>query len=168
MTEEGFDNTPKTEKERIFIRHKFSPWYRRVFAIRFARRFARHTKRAIRFTLKGFGQEARETRVMAHAFFRLLESKLNMEKRSKPPTPEEVKEAIEQLKDVARVSIFATISLLPGGGFSLIGLELLARKFGVKSFTFIPSSFRKKKRRLSEKSKALIEESRKSHQVTKK
>lgn len=56
----------------------------------------------------------------------------------------EVKDAIEQLKDVARISVFATISILPGGGFSLVGLELLARKFGINSFTFVPSSFRKK------------------------
>ena len=157
MTEEGFDNNAKADKEPVIIQQKYAPWYKKVLTKRFARRFARQTERAIRFTLKGFGQEAIETKVMAQAFFSLLESKLDMEKRSKPPTPEEVKEAIEQLKDVARISIFATISLLPGGGFSLIGLELLARKFGIKSFTFIPSSFRKKKRRLSKKSMVSIE-----------
>ena len=56
----------------------------------------------------------------------------------------EVKAAIEQLKDIGRISVFASVSILPGGGISLIGLELLARKFGVKNFTFIPTSFRKK------------------------
>ena len=82
---------------------------------------------------------------MAHSFFKLLEAKLDLTNRKEPPSQEEVKEAIEQLKDVGRISVFATISILPGGGFSLIGLEILARKFGVKGFTFVPSAFRKKK-----------------------
>ncbi|MFW5768222.1 MAG: hypothetical protein ACOCXO_07640, partial [Bacteroidota bacterium] len=47
-------------------------------------------------------------------------------------------------KDVGRVGFFASVSLLPGGAFSLLGLEMLARKLGVRNFTFIPSSFRKK------------------------
>ena len=58
---------------------------------------------------------------------------------------EQVKAAIEQLKDVGRFSIFATLVILPGGVVSLVGLELLARKFGINGFNLIPSSFRKKK-----------------------
>ena len=112
--------------------------------LRFAEKFARSAKRAIDNTMAGVGQEAKETKEMAHSFFRLLESKLDLKNRKEPPTPEEVKAAMEQLKDVGRLSVFATISILPGGGFSLIGLELLARKFGVKNFTFVPSSFRRK------------------------
>ena len=69
--------------------------------------------------------------------------KLKLDERTEPPSEEEVKEAIEQLKDVGRVSFFATISILPGGALSLIGLEVLAAKCGVKNFTFIPSAFRK-------------------------
>lgn len=92
----------------------------------------------------GIGQEATETNEMARSFFRMLEHKLNLNNRSDPPTKEEVIAAIEQLKDVGRFSLFATVSILPGGGISLIGLELLARKFGLKKFTLIPSSFRKK------------------------
>ena len=116
----------------------------RESVLRFAAsRFARVTKRAIDQTMRGFGEEANETKAMAHAFFRLLASKLDLKNRKEPPTREEVKEAIEQLKDIGRISVFASISILPGGGFSLIGLEILARKFGVKGFTFIPSAFRK-------------------------
>ncbi len=107
-------------------------------------KMARKTKKGIIVTMRGMGQEARETKDMARSFFRLLESKLDMENRKTPPSPEEVKEAIEQLKDVGRFSVFASVSILPGGGFSLIGLEILARKFGIKNFTFIPSAFRKK------------------------
>ena len=109
------------------------------------RDFAVKTKRSIDSTLKGVNTEAAETKVMAQSFFQLLESKLDLTNRKEPPTEEEVKKAIEQLKDVGRISVFATISIIPGGGFSLIGLELLARKYGVKNFTIVPSSFRTKK-----------------------
>lgn len=109
-----------------------------------ADKYASKTRRLLNKALAGMGEEARETEVMAQSFFRILEHKLNLKERSNPPTEDEVKEAIEQLKDVGRFSIFATISILPGGGFSLIGLELLARKFGITNFTFVPSAFRKK------------------------
>jgi len=85
-----------------------------------------------------------ETQDMAQSFFKVLEHKLNLNERSEPPSKEEVKKALEQLMDVGRFSFFASVSILPGGGVSLIGLELLARKFGVKNFSFVPSSFRKK------------------------
>ena len=94
-------------------------WYYAALQSRFARRFARKTKKAIHYTMDGMGKEARETKDMAHLFYRMLESKLDLKKRKTPPTPEEVKEAIEQLKDVGRISVFASISILPGGGFSL-------------------------------------------------
>lgn len=116
-----------------------------VYNWRMAQKFANSTKRAITNALLSVGEEANETKLMAQSFFKLLESKLDLKKRKKPPTPEEVKAAIEQLKDVGRFSVFASVSILPGGGFSLIGLELLARKFGVKGFTFVPSAFRKKR-----------------------
>jgi hypothetical protein len=107
------------------------------------KRFADAAKRTIESGMVKMGAEVRETREMAHLFFRLLEHKLKLDERKEPPTEEEVREAIEQLKDVGRVSFFATISILPGGAVSLIGLEILAKKFGIKNFTFIPSSFRK-------------------------
>jgi hypothetical protein len=92
--------------------------------------------------MRKLGSEAKETREMASSFFKLLENKLDMNNRTEPPTEEEVREAIEQLKDVGRLSVFTTAVILPGGAVSLLGLEMLARKFGIK-FTFIPSSFRK-------------------------
>lgn len=108
-----------------------------------AKDFAIKTKLSIDSTIKGIDTEATETKEMAVSFFRLLESKLDITKRKEAPSEEEVKKAIEQLKDVGRISVFATISIIPGGGFSLIGLELLARKYGIKNFSFVPSSFRK-------------------------
>lgn len=121
------------------LRYKFH--YRRLVK---SQQYAITRKKLIEKTMAGFGQEARETQEMARLFFRLLEKKLRLSERSEPPSPEEVKAAIEQLKDIGRISVFASVSILPGGGISLIGLELLARKFGIKNFTFIPTSFRKK------------------------
>lgn len=111
----------------------------------FANKYATKSANLIRDGVSRLGEEATETKEMAESFFRMLEYKLNLNNRKNPPSQEEVKIAIEQLKDVGRFSIFATISIIPGGGFSLIGLELLARKMGVKNFTLVPSAFRKKK-----------------------
>ena len=112
----------------------------------FARRYADRTGDLIFKSLKALGKEAEETEQMVRSFFRILESKLNLSERSDPPTQEEVKAAIEQLKDVGRFSIFTTLVILPGGVISLVGLELLARRFGIREFTLIPSSFKKRKR----------------------
>ncbi len=108
----------------------------------FAKSFAERAKNGIESNFRKMGNEARETRDMAYSFFNLLEHKLNLKERSDPPSKEEVLEAIEQLKDVGRLSVFTTMVILPGGVVSLLGLELLARKFGI-NFTFVPSSFRK-------------------------
>lgn len=119
----------------------------RIIRLYKASKFARSSNKMIRKGLKGVGQEAEETKDMASSFFKLLQSKLNLNNRTEPPTEEEVKAAIEQLKDVGRFSIFSAISIIPGGGFSLIGLEMLARKLGVKNFTFVPSAFRKEEKK---------------------
>jgi hypothetical protein len=105
--------------------------------------FARNARQRIDQTASRFGREGKQTREMAETYFRLLSQRLNLSERDTPPSPEEVRAANEQLKDVARVSIFASVSIIPAGAVSLVGLELLARSFGVKSFTLVPSSFRK-------------------------
>ena len=130
---------------RLLYRLKYRYHTNKIAGEAQSRKYAEKTKGLIEKAVDGVEQEAKETEEMAQSFFRLLEHKLNLSNRSEPPTDEEVQEAIEQLKDVGRFSIFATISIIPGGGFSLIGLELLARKLGVKNFTFVPSSFRKNK-----------------------
>jgi len=112
---------------------------------RFARKYASKTGDLISEGIKAIGQEAGETEKMARSFFKMLEAKLNLNGRTDVPNEEEVREAIEQLKDVGRFSIFATLVVLPGGVISLVGLELLARKFGIKAFNLVPSSFRNKK-----------------------
>ena len=112
----------------------------------FARKYASRTKGLIDEGIRAFGEETEETEKMARSFFKLLEAKLDLSGRKEPPSEEEVKAAIEQLKDVGRFSIFTTLVILPGGVVSLLGLELLARKFGIRGFNLIPSSFRKRKK----------------------
>ncbi len=114
--------------------------------LRSAKRFAKWAKKSITLAIDGMNTEADETRAMGIAFFRMLNQKLRLNERDDPPTAEEVKKAIEQLKDVGRLSVFASVSILPGGAVSLLGLELLARRFGITNFTLIPSSFRKSKK----------------------
>ena len=110
----------------------------------FARKYAAKTKGLIDEGISIVGEEAGETEEMARSFFKLLEAKLDLSGRKEPPSEEEVKAAIEQLKDVGRFSIFTTLVILPGGVVSLLGLELLARRFGIRGFNLIPSSFRKR------------------------
>lgn len=112
----------------------------------FAGRFVSSAINSLRKVRSGMENEWRETQDMAQSFFKVLEHKLNLNERNDPPSKEEVKKALEQLMDVGRFSFFASVSILPGGGVSLIGLELLARKFGVKNFSLVPSSFRKKQK----------------------
>lgn len=113
---------------------------------RFAKKYAAKTGDLLSEGVNAVGHEAEETEQMARSFFKMLEAKLDLSGRTDPPSEEEVKAAIEQLKDVGRFSIFATLVILPGGVVSLLGLELLARRFGIKGFNLIPSSFRKKKK----------------------
>ena len=112
----------------------------------FAKRYARKAKYHIDKVMKGVDKESEETREMASSFFRLLEHKLNLNERTDPPSKEEVKAAVRQLKDVGRFSIFVTAVILPGGVVSLIGLELLAKQYGI-NFSLIPSAFKKKKKK---------------------
>ncbi|MFC2113570.1 hypothetical protein ACFLTA_09910 [Bacteroidota bacterium] len=115
----------------------------------FANKYAVKARGFIDKAMKGIDQEAGETREMASSFFRLLEHKLKLNERTDPPSKEEVKAAIEQLKDVGRYSVFITAVVLPGGVVSLVGLEMLARNYGIK-FSFIPSAFRKGKKEKDE------------------
>ena len=145
------NNRKMRKKSIIFAR--LQQWKERIWSgpfrdtrsYRFARKYASKTYLMIWRGARALGQEAGETEQMARSFFRMLEAKLDLSGRTVPPSEEEVRAAIEQLKDVGRFSIFTTLVILPGGVVSLIGLELLARKFGIKSFNLIPSSFRKKK-----------------------
>lgn len=111
----------------------------------YPRIYARRAKRYIERFVKSMGNEASESVDMANSFFKLLHHKLKLSERDTPPSKEEVKAALEQLKDIGRFSVFITAVIIPAGVFSLVGLELLARKYGIKNFNILPSSFRRNK-----------------------
>ena len=132
------------EKAKIFKEYTGREEHKEKEQVSYAHRFAESAKKSLDGFLKGVGEEYDETVDMAKFFYQYLENKLKLKERETPPTKEEVREAIEQLKDMGRVGVFASVSILPGGGLSLLGLEILARKMGITNFSFIPSSFRKR------------------------
>lgn len=105
------------------------------------KRFAHWTAGKIVQIKKGMGTEKQETKDMMKIFFRLLYKKLFPGGKRVEPSKEEIKRAIAQLKDVGKVAVIAGILLIPLAfdDLSIIGLELLARKFGL---TFLPSAMK--------------------------
>lgn len=131
-------------KSKIFQEYSEPKHNKEEERVTYAHRFAENAKKSLETFLEGMGEEYDETVEMGKYFYHYLENKLQLRERTTPPTKEEVKQAIEQLKDMGRVGVFASISIIPGGGLSLLGLEVLARKLGINNFSFIPSAFRKR------------------------
>jgi hypothetical protein len=131
-------------KSKIFQEYSEPKHNKEEERVTYAHRFAENAKKSLETFLEGMGEEYDETVEMGKYFYHYLENKLHLRERTTPPTKEEVKQAIEQLKDMGRVGVFASISIIPGGGLSLLGLEVLARKLGINNFSFIPSAFRKR------------------------
>ena len=137
------DKEEKT-KSRIYQEVSETKHKKEEEQIKYAHRFAENAKKSLESFLESMGEEYDETVEMGKYFYHYLENKLNLKERDTPPSKEEVKQAIEQLKDMGRAGVFASVSIIPGGGLSLLGLEILARKLGIKNFSFIPSAFRKR------------------------
>lgn len=87
----------------------------------------------------GMKQEKQETKEMVRIFIKMLNKKLG--KRPDGATPKEVKAAIAQLKDFSKVAAVAFVMFgpLPGDEPMLVGIELLAKKFG---FSIFPSALK--------------------------
>lgn len=88
--------------------------------------------------LKGLKQERAETQDMMRTFFTLLTQKLPS---GRQPEPEEVKAAIEQLKDVNRMAGLLVLASMPGSVVTLPILCKLANKYGIE---IMPSAFKDK------------------------
>lgn len=86
--------------------------------------------------LKGLKQERAETQDMMRTFFTLLTQKLPS---GRQPEPEEVKAAIEQLKDVNRMAGLLVLASMPGSVVTLPILCKLANKYGIE---IMPSAFK--------------------------
>lgn len=137
------DKEEKT-KSRIYQDFSKTKHKKEEEQVNYAHRFAESAKKSLDSFLESMGEEYDETVEMGKYFYHYLENKLNLKERDTPPSKEEVKQAIEQLKDMGRVGVFASVSIIPGGGLSLLGLEILARKLGINNFSFIPSAFRRR------------------------
>lgn len=87
--------------------------------------------------ISGLKQEREETRAMMRTFFNVLTQKLP---KGQQPQQEEIKEALEQLKDVNKMAGLLLISITPGSLVTLPALCVLARRYGIE---LLPSAFKK-------------------------
>ena len=78
------------------------------------------------------GQETSDTKDMIQTYYNWVKGRA---------TPEEISEANNQVKDLLKGSILASLFLvpLPGMPLVIVGLAKLAKKFGID---LMPSSFR--------------------------
>jgi acyl-CoA synthetase (NDP forming) len=87
--------------------------------------------------VSGLKQEKDETRTMMRTFFSVLTQKLP---QGKQPEEQEIKEALEQLKDVHKMAGLLLVSITPGSIVTLPALCALGRRYGIE---LLPSAFKK-------------------------
>lgn len=83
----------------------------------FLKHKAKETKAVSKNIIHAFKQEGNETKNMMLVFNRHLRKKLNLKNRKDTPSPEELKEALTQLKDIPKLLPFAAVMLaapIPG------------------------------------------------------
>ena len=89
--------------------------------------------------------EGVETKQMLHAFLREGRGRLLVSFKSKNPSPEELKKAVEQLKDIPRFLPFFIVVVVPLPGvtesYALLAVSL--EKWLGHKFRFLPSAVSK-------------------------
>jgi len=100
----------------------------------------------------GLKQEREETRLMMKTFFSVLTQKLP---QGRKPEEHEVKEAIEQLKDVHKMAGLLVVAITPGSLVTLPALCALGRRYGVE---LLPSAFQKESEAEIELLEQILEE----------
>lgn len=105
-------------------------------------------RRIIRFQRKvlwALMMEGVETKQMLHAFLRKGRGRLLVSFKSRNPSPEEMQQAIEQLKDIPRFLPFFIIVIVPVPGvtesYTLLAITL--EKWLGEKFRFLPSRLSK-------------------------
>ena len=87
--------------------------------------------------------ESLETKQMVQAFLREGRGRLLVSFKSRNPSPEELKQAVEQLKDIPRFLPFFIIVVVPLPGvtesYALLAISL--EKWLGHKFRFLPSAF---------------------------
>jgi len=101
-------------------------------AIRKAKKFMRNAPYALATDVE-LSKDAMDV------FVRKFKEILNMDSRDFPPTKEEVRDALQQMKELGKAGFVAVALLgpIPGDEFILLGIELLARRFG---YSVLPRS----------------------------
>ena len=107
-----------------------------------------HFRRIIRFPrmmLWAFLMEGIETKQMLHVYARYGRGKLLFFTKTNDPTPEELKKAKEQLKDIPRFLPFFIVVVVPAPGvtegYALLAITL--EKWLGRRISLLPSQFRK-------------------------
>ncbi|MBD3840465.1 MAG: hypothetical protein IE909_01040 [Campylobacterales bacterium] len=89
---------------------------------------AQDIKDAIVFYKEFAKKESLQTKQMLIVFKDLLHKQIG---GNKNPTQEEIKEALEQLKDVGKISALVPLALLPGSIITIPLLVKIGKKYGV-------------------------------------
>jgi hypothetical protein len=93
--------------------------------------------------VKAFYLEGKDFKDMLNTFSILLMEKLNIKHRKDIPTPEEVKEALKQLKDVPKIMPFVALLLMPIPGVltSYTLISFLLYKLSGGQINMLPDKF---------------------------
>lgn len=95
--------------------------------------------------LWAFLLEGRETKQMLHAFLREGRGRLLVSFKSRNPSPEELQQAVEQLKDIPRFLPFFIVVVVPVPGvtesYTLLAITL--EKWLGDKFRLLPSAISK-------------------------
>lgn len=107
----------------------------------------KHLKKASKvpkLMFTAFKDESVETRDMLRTFIKQGKGQLLLSKQTEPPTEEEIKQAIDQLKDLPRFLPFIVFVTVPVPGIteSYVLLAVTLEKWLGEKFTLLPSSFR--------------------------
>jgi hypothetical protein len=104
----------------------------------------RRAARVPRLMLWAFMMESIETKNMVRTFVKQGKGQILLSKQSEPPTEEEIREAMEQLKDLPKfLPFFIFIAVpMPGVTESYVLLAVSVEKWLGLKFSLLPSHFR--------------------------
>ena len=94
--------------------------------------------------INAFKQEGRETASMMRVFNYQLRNKLRLDTRGNTPTPEEIKSALEQLKDIPKLAPYAVILLsspIPFSSTMYTAAAVYLKKVSKGYIDLLPGSF---------------------------
>jgi len=125
---EEYSKQSKFNSFKNFIKHK-----------------AKDTKTISKNLISAFKEEGLETKNMVSIFNRHLRKKLNLKNRKDNPSPEELKDALNQLKDIPKLLPYAAIMLaapIPGSStlYTVFGYYLNKKTSG--KINILPDSFK--------------------------